>query len=258
MYNITILGLGWLGLPLAKTLQQRGWQVAGTKRKSQHCEIDCIDFELEQAEINEKLAKLLCAKRLIITFPPNTTTAESYQNGIKKLVEYAITQGLQQLIFISSISVLPIKSGEFDEKTPIESSLLAEMEQWLLTLPIHCDILRLAGLVGKQRHPVYYLAGKSDLTGANQPVNLVHLDDCIQAICCLIDNPNGARIFHLCSPEHPTRQDFYTYIANKLQLAPLHFKLENQGLARVIVANKIEQLGFQYRYRTPYHFPMPR
>lgn len=255
MNSITIIGLGWLGLPLAQHLQQFGWAVKGTKRTVANCPIKCYSLDLNQFEITPDIEQCLQSKAMFIALPPNTCSPENYRNGIQKLVGKAISQGLEHLIFISSISVLPMKSGQFDENTPVEPSLLADLEQWLLAQPIQVDILRLAGLVGKARHPVYYLAGKQQLTGANQPVNLVHLDDCICAIQALLEKPNGQRIFHLCSPKHPTRQAFYSKIAAQLGLPDLHFSAENSPLARIINAEKIcQELGFYYRYPDPYDF----
>lgn len=253
--NVSIWGLGWLGLPLAEYLQQQGWQVKGTKRKVEHCSIENYSFDLNQFAISDELYAVLQSEAMIITLPPNTTTPEKYREGIQRLVRKAQQHGLAHLIFISSTSVLPMQTGRFDENTPTAPSLLADLEQWLLSQPIHCDILRLAGLVGKQRHPVYYLAGKQQLSGANQPVNLVHLDDAIHAITLLLEKPNGARIFHLCAPEHPTRQAYYCDMAQQLQLPTLHFLPEKDPLERIILADKIcYTLGFQYRYRSPYDF----
>lgn len=252
---ISIIGLGWLGLPLAEHLQQLGWRVRGTKRHIGDCPIECYSLDLNEIIFNEELLTLLTSQALVITVPPKSCSADAYRIGIQKLVGKALELGLKQLIFISSISVLPMKSGRFDENSQIQPSLLADLEQWLLAQPIHCDILRLAGLVGKARHPVYYLAGRENLSGANQPVNLVHLEDCLSAITCLLEKPNGARVFHLCSPEHPTRKDYYENMAAQLNLPALHFLPDNAPLERIILAEKIcIELGFQYRYCSPYDF----
>lgn len=259
MRKVSIIGLGWLGLPLAEHLQQLGWQVQGTKRNIQGCPIKYYPLDLNLLEITQPIRQVLQTEHLVIALPPSTCTPSQYQNGIQTLVQTAIKQGLKQLIFISSISVLPQQSGQFDEQTPATPSLLADLEQWLLAQPIHCDILRLAGLVGKQRHPVYYLAGKQNLSGANQPINLVHLEDCISAITLLLENPNGQRLYHLCSPLHPSRQVYYSQFAKQLGLADLHFSDEKQTLDRIVLADKIcHELGFYYRYKNPFDFPITK
>lgn len=256
MNTISIIGLGWLGLPLAQHLKTLGWNIRGTKQTSEgvqqmhHLGLDCSLFDLSSCHIP---AEISTSAKLIINIPPSTS-ADHYVNGIKRLVSLGILQNLEHVIFVSSTSVFPNTQGIFDEESPTEitsptTQKLIEVEQWLLTLDIHCDILRLGGLIGKNRHPIHYLAGKSNLSGANQPVNLVHLNDCIRAIQLLLETPQKQRIYHLCSPLHPTRAEYYGEIAKQFQLTPPHFLPDNQPMKRIIAANKIcQQLGFDYQY----------
>lgn len=258
MKKLTILGLGWLGLPLAETLKKEGWQVAGTKRTPTKMPVECYPLDLNNLIISSEVEKLLETDSMVIALPPSTTSPEHYFSGIQNLVLKAMEKGLKQLIFISSTSVLPMQSGEFDENSYVQpEQLLAKVESWLLSQKLDCDILRLAGLVGKQRHPVFYLAGKSNLKAPNQPVNLVHLEDCVSAISLLLSKPNGQRIFHLCAEQHPTRKAYYGEMAKRLGLSDLQFSDENQPLVRVVKAEKIcTELGFVYRYPNPYDFKL--
>lgn len=258
MKKLTILGLGWLGLPLAEQMKKEGWHVIGSKRTVSDMSIECYPLDLNNLIINNELETLLAADAMVIALPPSKTTPENYLLGIQQLVSSAIEKGLKHIIFTSSTSVLPMEAGVFDENAEIEpTSLLAKVEHWLLSLPIHCDIVRLAGLVGKTRHPVFYLAGKQNLSGAEQPVNLVHLEDCVSAISLLLAKPNGQRIFHLCTEQHPTRKAYYGEMAKRFGLADLQFSDENQPLVRVVKADKIcRELGFIYRYPNPYDFKL--
>lgn len=257
MSSITIIGLGWLGMPLAERLQQQGWQVKGTKRRAEPNSIECLPFELT-AFCETDLAPLLASDVLFINIPPSGCTPDEYANGIKRLVSTAILQNVRHIMFISSTSVLPMRSGNFDETSEIDAeNWLGHLEKWLLAQPVQMDVLRLAGLVGKKRHPVFYLAGKRDLKGAVQPVNLVHLSDCLSAITLLLAKPNGQRLYHLCASEHPTRQTYYTEMAKRFGLPDLHFSAENHPLVRIISATRIcDELGFVYRYNDPYQFDM--
>lgn len=256
MRRVTIIGLGWLGMPLAEQLQQQGWQVKGSKRTATDSAIACYPFELSQST-NESLHPLFPCEALVITLPPSSVGLEAYIEGVKRLVSYAVSQNVAHILFTSSSAVLPKQNGDFDEESVLEpNNLLGQLEQWLLAQRCHIDVLRLAGLAGRQRHPIYYLAGRKNLEQPDQPVNLLHLDDCITAICTLLDNPNGQRLYHLCAPEHPTRQAYYGEIARRLSLAPLHFSDDSAPLARKVVADKIcREQHFSYRYPDPYRFP---
>lgn len=258
MKKLTIIGLGWLGLPLAEQMKKEGWHVVGSKRVVSDMLIECYPLDLNNLIIGNDLEPLLATEAMLIALPPSKIAPENYLSGIQKLVSVAIENGLKHILFTSSTSVLPMESGIFDENSEIAlSSLLARVEKWLLSLPIHCDILRLAGLVGKTRHPVFYLAGKQNLSGAEQPVNLVHLDDCIAAISLLLAKPNGKRLFHLCAEQHPTRQAYYSEMANRFDLGDLQFSQENRPLVRIVKAEKIcAELGFVYRYPNPYDFKL--
>ncbi|MDQ6580336.1 MAG: SDR family NAD(P)-dependent oxidoreductase, partial [Haemophilus sp.] len=86
----------------------------------------------------------------------------------------------------------------------------------------------------------------------NSPVNLVHLEDCIQAITALLMNPNGLRTYHLCAPIHPTRAEYYTKAAVFYDLSIPQFECSDSDPKRIIMADKIcRDLGFAYRYPNP-------
>lgn len=255
MRKVAIIGLGWLGMPLAESLLSQGWQVKGTKRQiAQHAEITIIPFELSQ----EIPADLLDVDAVVINIPPSSSSDDEYQNGIKRLVSQIILQNISHLVFVSTTGVFPQKSGIFTEQSETDlQNTTAQLEKWLLQQSMQCDILRLGGLIGKNRHPVRYLAGKQNLTGANQPVNLVHQTDGIRAISLLLNHPNGKRIFNLVAPEHPSRQAYYGTMAKQLGLADLHFLADNEPLVRIISGEKIcTELGFSYQYPDPFTMPI--
>ena len=87
----------------------------------------------------------------------------------------------------------------------------------------------------------------------NTPVNLVHLDDCARAIQLLLETPSYQRLYHLCAPEHPSRAEYYTQMAEKLGLNSPHFLCDEDDPKREIVADKIcRELEFVYQYPDPY------
>lgn len=272
MKTVSIVGLGWLGFPLAQHLKRAGWNVKGSKRTLEGGEemrlrrVVCYPLDITP-QLNaspDDLALLLEADSLIINIPPSAHFFEpqAYVEGVQRLVNEAILQGVNHFIFISSISIFPQQSATFDENSPIEpdsevGKALLELEQWLANLTeVDCDILRLGGLVGLDRHPVYHLAGKSVISGGSQPVNLVHLTDCILAIESLLETAGGFRCYHLVASQHPHRQVYYQTMAKRFGLPTPEFEAE-PPFERIILANKIcEELGFIYQYPDPYQMDL--
>ena len=265
MKSVAIVGLGWLGLPLALHLKELGWCVKGSKQSPDDAQklhqlgIETYPFSLsdEMKRLPDHIRPLFNVDALIITLPPSSFSSQQYCEYLAFLTNQAKKQGVQHLIFTSSTSVFPNISGQFDESSQLSAETemgktLIQAEQCLFQSEIsHCDILRLAGLIGKQRHPVKFLAGKHNLKGYS-PVNLVHLEDCIQAITALLMNPNGLRTYHLCAPIHPTRVEYYTKAAVFYDLSIPQFECSDSDPKRIIMADKIcRDLGFAYRYPNP-------
>ncbi|PJG82005.1 SDR family oxidoreductase [Caviibacterium pharyngocola] len=269
MKSVSIVGLGWLGLPLARHLKNLGWDVKGSKRTHEGAEqmrllrLEAYHLELTP-DLNidpDDLTALLSVDSLVINIPPSQYFFDlnHYVQGVKNLVNEALLHNVQHIIFISSTSVFPEISGEFDENIVPQPAgdigkALVEIERWLFGLTdIDCDIIRFAGLVGDDRHPVYSLAGKQDITAGGSPVNLVHIDDCARAVQLLLETPSYQRLYHLSAAKHPTRSDYYTQTAEKLGLELPHFICSAQDPQRIIKADKISQeLGFVYQYPDPY------
>lgn len=267
MHSVAIVGLGWLGLPLARHLKNLGWQVKGTKRTHDGVEqmrllrLEAYHLELTP-EINadpDDLSALFDVDALVINIPPSQYffSAENYVIGVQNLVNEALLHNIHHIIFISSTSVFAQVSGEFDENsTPTPenatSKALVELENWLLQLNnIDCDIVRFGGLVGDDRHPVYSLSGK-EVKAGNSPVNLVHFDDCARAIQLLLETPVGARLYHVVAPIHPTKMDYYAMMAKKLGISPPHFLCSEQDPKRIILSEKIcKELDFIYQFPDP-------
>lgn len=271
MKKVAIVGLGWLGMPLALALAARGWQVVGSKttddgvEAARMCGIDSYKLHLTpqlEGEADE-LDALLNVDALIITIPARRSGSgdDFYLQAVQEIVDSALAYHVPRIIFTSSTSVYGKAPGTVNESTrrePITASgrTLTTLEDWLHNLPgTSVDILRLAGLVGPGRHPGRFLAGKS-ATDGQQGVNLVHLEDVIAAIILLLQAPKGGHIYNLCAPGHPTRKTFYPLMARALGLEPPVFSdSEQQG--RIVDGSRIcAELGFDYQYPDPLVMPL--
>ncbi|WP_145476317.1 SDR family oxidoreductase [Yersinia similis] len=274
MKKVAIIGLGWLGMPLAQSLSRRGIDVVGSKTTPDGVDaarmsgINCYPLVLTPELICEPddLAQLMAVDALVITLPASRTTAggDHYFQAVQQVVDSALAFGVPRIIFTSSTSVYGETRGRIKESSPLQpvtvaGKTLMALEQWLHQLPhTSVDILRLAGLVGNDRHPGRFLAGKTGVKGGSQGVNLVHQEDVIAAIELLLNRPKGGHLYNLCAPLHPGKRDFYPACARALQLTPPEFAVEEpEGANREIDGSKIcSELGFEYLYPDPSRMPL--
>lgn len=206
MKKVAIVGLGWLGMPLAMSLAARGWQVTGSKTTLDGVEaarmsgIESYPLRLEPELVCEAddLDALLDVDALVITLPARRSGPgeDFYLQAMQELVDSALAYRIPRIIFTSSTSVYGDAQGVVKENTPrnpvtASGRTLKELEDWLHNLPgTSVDILRLAGLVGPGRHPGRFFAGKTAPDGQHG-VNLVHLEDVVGAITLLLQRQKG-------------------------------------------------------------------
>lgn len=274
MKKVAIVGLGWLGMPLALSLSARGWQVTGSKttldgvEAARMCGIDSYQLQLTPELIcnSDDLDALLNVDALIITLPARRTGEGDnfYLQAVQEIVDSALAHQISRIIFTSSTSVYGDGEGTVKENTPLapvtaSGRVLQQLELWLHDLPgTSVDILRLAGLVGPERHPGRFMAGKTDVAHGHHGVNLVHLEDVVSAITLLLQAPKGGHIYNLCAPIHPTREEFYSQMARQLNLTAPVFREQSQpGHGKLVDGSRIcNELGFEYQYPNPLVMPM--
>lgn len=273
MKKVAIIGLGWLGMPLAMSLVARGWQVTGSKTSqdgveaARMCGIDSYLLHLDPTLVCEAhdLDALMSVDALVLTLPARRSGAgeDFYMQAVQEIVDSALAYRIPRIIFTSSTSVYGNPGGIVKETTPrnpatASGRVLKELEDWLHNLPgTSVDILRLAGLVGPARHPGRFFAGKT-APDADQGVNLVHLEDVIAAITLLLQSPKGGHIYNLCAPMHPSRGVFYPAMARQLGLEPPVFTASNgpeKGKKEVDGSLISKELGFEYFYADPLQMP---
>ncbi|RJT14878.1 SDR family oxidoreductase [Rahnella inusitata] len=273
MKKVSIIGLGWLGMPLAMALAARGYDVVGSKTTPDGVDaarmvgIDCypLVFTPHMECEAEDLDKLLNVDALIVTLPARRTVegSELYFQAVQLLTDSALAHNVPRIIFTSSTSVYGEREGTVREGSalePVTSSgkVLKELENWLHSLPhTSVDVLRLAGLVGGDRHPGRFMAGKTDVKGGQNGVNLVHQDDVIAAITLLLSLPKGGHTYNLCAPHHPAKSEFYPALARQMGLeAPTFAEEASASKGKTVDGERIcKELGFEYQYPDPRTMP---
>jgi nucleoside-diphosphate-sugar epimerase len=253
--DISIIGLGWLGLPLAKQLMHSGYNVCGSvttieKQQQLMAEIPNLNVQCWQANEQAVLPDSLLAPVMIITIPPGKLS--HYFVALQALVLQARQRGVQHLMYISSTSVYG-GTDLCDETSPLmpetaQAATLVEVEQCVKQAGfVYWNILRPSGLIGLGRYPGRFLSGKT-LDGGGRVVNLVHQADVIGVITELLAKPCSG-IFNLASPDHPTRAAFYQQACQLAGLPlPLFSDMKDDG--KIICADKVETiLGYRYQIR---------
>ena len=266
--KVSVCGCGWLGLPLAKHLVQKGYNVYGSKRDPDSAErlkedgIAGVALELpfrkgEKDGASPRYSDFFNTDTLIINIPPGPETQrdDHFVKNIQSLSMAAKKHGCRRVVFISTTSVYGNAEGEVDEFTmamPNTDSGHAYLllEQWLREhWGSELVVLRLAGLIGPGRHPVRYLAGRKGVANGNQPVNLIHLDDCIQAIEQIIACWPSQNVLHLSAPSHPSREAYYTAMAAVAELPVPEFTSSSDCRGKTINAqHTCELLGMDFRH----------
>ena len=100
-------------------------------------------------------------------------------------------------------------------------------------------VLRFGGLIGQDRNPARFLAGKLNVANPDGAINLIHLDDCIGIIKAIIAKDIWNERFNAVAPYHPTRKEYYSQKALDQNLVPPAFNLQVQSIGKVISSDKL-------------------
>lgn len=267
METISILGCGWLGLPLAEHLVSSGYKVKGSTRtkkdisflesKGIEPSLLVLDPEIRGSNLNN----FFDSDILIINFPPERREdiVEYHERQAVSLIETIKLSAIKKVVFASSTSVYPDSNREVTEDEVLEPSkssgkALLIFETLLNNCPeFKTTVLRLAGLIGYDRKPGRFLAGKKEVMNGQAPVNLIHQDDCVHIIHQIIEKNIWGETFNACADLHPTRKEYYINAASRLGLTPPTF-VETKDLSYKIVSNEKlkKQLNYIYKYPDPF------
>jgi nucleoside-diphosphate-sugar epimerase len=255
MTKISILGCGWLGLPLAKALLGKGFSVNGSTTSVEKLSvlensgINPFLIALSEHKVDGNIADFLeNSEILIVDVPPKLrgSEKENFVSKIKNVIPFIEKSSTSKLIFISSTSIYgDTHSFVSEETTPqpdTESGKqLLETEQLLQSnVNFKTTVLRFGGLIGEDRHPIKFLAGRENLDNPDAPINLIHQDDCIGIILKIIENDSWNETFNAVTPLHPSREVYYTQKAINLNLALPKFNHSMPSIGKIILSNKTE------------------
>lgn len=263
MKQISILGCGWLGLPLAKSLIKNGFSVKGSTTSLEKIsvledlEIDAFQIEIGESQIKGEINSFLeKSEILIIDIPPKLRkeTSENFVQKIQNLIPFIEKSSVEKVIFISSTSVYADDNSMItDTSQPNSNSKsgkqLAQTEQLLKgNSNFKTTVIRFGGLIGNDRHPIHFLSGRKNIENPDAPINLIHQADCIGIIEGIIKQEYWNETFNAVAPFHPTRRGYYTQKALELNLPLPEFDEEKPSFGKTIVSNRLENvLNFKFR-----------
>tara|TARA_B100000497_G_scaffold124456_1_gene158977 strand:+ start:190 stop:996 length:807 start_codon:yes stop_codon:yes gene_type:complete len=258
MMTVSILGCGWLGSPLAIELS-KDYEVKGSTTspnklsRLQSLGIDPYLISLDTNGTRGDVDSFLDTDVLYINIPPRREETElihaykiRFQNVLSNLNERT-----KRIIFISSTSVYNNVGGvvtESERNTPESKSakVLLEAEELVKESGVDWIILRMAGLIGPNRDPGKWFAGKTNIPNGLAPINLVHLDDCVEISKLVVKSKIGNETFNVCVDNHPSRKDFYSAQTKRLGLQLPVFKEELNGFKEVSNDKLKKSLGYEF------------
>ena len=278
MTKISILGCGWLGLPLAKALLNKGFQVSGSTTtverlsllKNEGINPFLIDIPLFINEENHDdhsfsdsmISFLEGSETLVIDFPPKlrANSANIIENSFLKkiitLIPFIENSTIKNVLFVSSTSAygegqLTVTELTLPQPETESGKQLLESEQLLQSNSnFKTTTLRFGGLIGADRQPGKYLAGRENLENPNAPVNLIHQEDCIGIILKIIETNSWNETFNAVSSFHPSREQYYTQKAAELDLPLPKFDHSKPSVGKLIENDKVVSL-LKYTFTKP-------
>lgn len=262
--TVLVLGCGWLGLSLAKSLVASGHRVLGTSTSPEHIPaLEALgiephllrlgpDFNASSEALLQQL--LSAAEVLVLNIPPRAAAAGAYPTLLRPVHRAVASAGTKKVLFVSSTSVYPDEPRLMREADAVstrdaasdvlraEGHFVPRYGQWKST------VVRLGGLIGPDRAPGRFLAGRRDLTQGDAPVNLLHLDDAVGVLSAIIKHDAWGHTFNVCAAQHPSRRDFYPAAARFLELEPPTFR-DGTGTSGKTIDSSLVRQVVPYAFR---------
>ena len=270
MKKVSIIGLGWIGEPLAFQLQEKVFQVLGSTTSAEKQEklrkkgINTLRFSLNPHPEGVGFNALFHSEILVVNIPSRTRSGngEFHLEQIKYLRGLLDNSNVKQVIFVSSTGVYPevTSTEKYSEDFPLSventgNDTIFRAEQ-LLERDRNYDltIVRFGGLLGDDRIPGKYFSGKENVAGHTR-VNFIHRRDAVRLLAWVIERELWGQTFNGVAPIHPLRKEIYEKNATELGIAPpASYQNEPEGKNRLIDSKKILDSGFEFEFPDPLDF----
>ncbi|PQO27702.1 SDR family oxidoreductase [Blastopirellula marina] len=269
-----IVGCGYVGRPLAKHWKQMGDLIFPTSRSPERArQFEQKGYRAVLADVTDpqSLRNLPETDTVVFAVGYDTNSGKSredvYAAGLQNVLEH-LSKKTRRVIFVSTTGVYGDADGQtVDEETPCDPArpggkafLLAE--QCLQSHPIWSSrsiILRMAGIYGPDRVPrlADIEAGRPIPAPGGGALNLIHVDDAVQAICLAADSEAYSPVYIVSDGNPVDRRDYYREVARLLNAPdPTFDQLESNSPAALRaqadrkMSNQriVNELGFQPKF----------
>lgn len=254
--KVSIIGLGWLGLELAKSLRNKNYIVIGSTTSEKKLKVINTEIQAqklvvkENGEINYSSPDIFKSDKIIITLPYKRSfnPATIYELQLKSLLKEINIHAKQhtQIIFTSSTSIYPKNLAYVDENTPLtklttRQQVLLNVENLIKQNFSNTVILRLGGLFGGSRKIGMFMNKKQTLENANSPVNLIHRNDVINIIELIISNNIKSETINCVCNHHPEKKELYAFHSKKLNISAPKF-IDNPIKTKYVESKNLDLL----------------
>lgn len=257
--HISVIGCGWLGLPLATYLFAKGCKVKGSTTSEDKLEllkkhnIEEFIVRLNATHITGHYAECLAgSETVIINIPPGLrkNPDKNHVAEITHLIKAIEAQHVKNVLYISSTSVFKntddfplINEGSVPNGSSNSAKQLIEIEQLLHNNPnFNTTVLRFGGLYDAERHPATYLAGRKNIANPKAPINLIHKEDCIQIIVTILINNLWNVSLNAVYPSHPNKKTYYFAYCKHHNLPLPEFNSSTKSKGKTVNCSKLVQL----------------
>jgi nucleoside-diphosphate-sugar epimerase len=260
--RISVLGGGWLGLPLAQYLAAQGYAVQVSRTTAVGVQ-QVRELGLGAQEVNLSAEAPLAdgpfwqVPTMLIAVPPQASQPAATQVAqYQRLAERLRASGVEHVLYVSSTSVYGETNAEVTETTPLTpqkpgGQVVQALEQVLQQeAALQTTVLRFGGLIGYDRLPTDAAAIQRRSRAADTPMNVIHRDDCVRIIYEIVRQKAWGEAFNACADEHPTRREYYTAAA-----AARGFDLPDMGpvqnLPYKVVSSEKLKTTLNYQFSCP-------
>ena len=246
--TISILGSGWLGLPLAAHFATQGIGVkASTRTADRFPEIQAAGAEPFLVDIGDPKSDVdafLTSDILIVNI--TAKVLEDY----RRLVDQVERCGPSRVLFVGSTSIYrddtPVVTEDQGLESP-DSPLNAIEGLFRASTRFETTVVRFGGLIGYTRQPGRFFSTGRQVTQPEAPVNLIHRDDCLGILDRIVARGVWGEDFNACADTHPSKRAFYTYAAESIGLPAPEF-VGHDGQANKVIDNTKVKFRLDYDF----------